>query len=1359
MQWKTVRIFISSTFNDMHAERDYLVKTVFPELAVWCEQRKLRLVDIDLRWGVTAADSQANNAVLACLKNIDESRPFFLCFLGQRRGWVPKDFEISELTLNDYPGAKEYIGKNSVTEMEIEHALLAPMRRIVNGREQSPVPASHALFFFRNNPFDSDTLSQEQNAIYTNAGADNPDKADEELESFKRKVTQNWKNVKYYDCIWNKNTVIPELITEGGDASQGRLCNFNISGTELKNIIFSQLKAEIENEFPDNKPGEAQTDLEKDLEQQEQFVEMLGDGFILRQGDFNALDDYINTGSNGIFVLSAAAGLGKTTLLANYTTKLRNDHHKVYARFCGASNLSAEQYSLWKSIFDEAGIDCPPTMDELRRNISKLFEKLSGIVLIDAVNQLPGGLEMLLWLPSSLPPNVKLIISVKEDEQSAPVLEKLRGTGAAVSSVLPFASDEDKEKLINAYLERYLKNLDKSHMTALCKAPASQNPLYLKIMLSELRIFGAFKKLDDEMDKFGSSPLEAFCTVLQRLEMDAADIKIAPGKVVPFLFGLLGCARRGLSEDELTHCFSRKFTGVHDSDIRAAIRYYLRQMRPFMARREYRTDFLYESFKLAAKEKYQKNETANHKFLSDCFMHFANLHRNFRFEGEIARAFEELPYHLNGCGEKETLERMLSDYLWLYNKVRLCGAEQAIEDYQYMEQYSEKPYIFAIRDCLTLSAHILSKDFRQLPSQLWGRLHNAGETQTILLQAKNETKYPWLRPERPFMSASSGGLIKTVNYTMPFDQVVRYEDCFLHAEFGNTVKMVCFITGECIHTFLMPATVTAMCIFDRTLIAGLDDATILLMSLKTNQCYATLQGHTNKIVQFTTRNGELISLDMKGTVKIWSLTDHVCMETHDTNICNAIKLEVYNDKLIAVVRKSELYKTVIVMSLRSWRQVLSWDEFTGNLRDMKIWGDKLYATTQNGVCVFSLDDFQKTENWDGHSAWVDSLDIRGNLLATASTDHTVKLWNIDTGKCLKTFSGHSNGVKIVVFYEKHLVSCADEIKIWAPDNMAEEKNGMQHQGNVNALVSQGPYLFSGSQDGTVRQWDSKTYDCIRVFNRPDSLKAWVMDVACNENAIFAGYAGDRGSFTTLQGWSMNSGGTIGPFSDCVSDVNALSLSGDNIIIAQSFRNAPSLAIYSPLTGKKTATLSGIDGAMLDVKCQKGKIYGGGREGVLGVWSADTDECILKAESSGRDISSIGLWKDRIYAAYGYNFKQIGVLASGETKWQYTLPARLKVSRITVSGNHIIGFDRENDLLTVWLADNGMVLCDMHVDDYISACVMVDGKIFFGTVNGHIHVLIPENFICSEDSVSEKETAENDGKKQASRGIFSKWFRK
>ena len=85
VKWEKVYVFISSTFNDMHAERDYLIKRVFPELQDWCEQRKLKLVDVDLRWGVTEEDATKNeNVVQTCLKRIDDCRPFFLCFLGQR---------------------------------------------------------------------------------------------------------------------------------------------------------------------------------------------------------------------------------------------------------------------------------------------------------------------------------------------------------------------------------------------------------------------------------------------------------------------------------------------------------------------------------------------------------------------------------------------------------------------------------------------------------------------------------------------------------------------------------------------------------------------------------------------------------------------------------------------------------------------------------------------------------------------------------------------------------------------------------------------------------------------------------------------------------------------------------------------------------------------------------------------------------------------------------------------------------------------------------------------------------------------------------------------------------------------------
>jgi len=53
----TVRVFISSTFQDMHGERDSLTRSVFPALNNRAKPRRVRVVPIDLRWGLTAEDT------------------------------------------------------------------------------------------------------------------------------------------------------------------------------------------------------------------------------------------------------------------------------------------------------------------------------------------------------------------------------------------------------------------------------------------------------------------------------------------------------------------------------------------------------------------------------------------------------------------------------------------------------------------------------------------------------------------------------------------------------------------------------------------------------------------------------------------------------------------------------------------------------------------------------------------------------------------------------------------------------------------------------------------------------------------------------------------------------------------------------------------------------------------------------------------------------------------------------------------------------------------------------------------------------------------------------------------------------
>ena len=50
---RQIRVFISSTFQDMQSERDYLITKVFPRLQAEAARRDVTIIPLDLRWGVT----------------------------------------------------------------------------------------------------------------------------------------------------------------------------------------------------------------------------------------------------------------------------------------------------------------------------------------------------------------------------------------------------------------------------------------------------------------------------------------------------------------------------------------------------------------------------------------------------------------------------------------------------------------------------------------------------------------------------------------------------------------------------------------------------------------------------------------------------------------------------------------------------------------------------------------------------------------------------------------------------------------------------------------------------------------------------------------------------------------------------------------------------------------------------------------------------------------------------------------------------------------------------------------------------------------------------------------------------------
>src|SRR3989442_8765103 len=85
---RQIRVFISSTFRDMQAERDHLVKFIFPQLRKLCEQRGVTWGEVDLRWGITQEQAERGEVLPLCLAEISRCRPYFIGLLGERYGWI-----------------------------------------------------------------------------------------------------------------------------------------------------------------------------------------------------------------------------------------------------------------------------------------------------------------------------------------------------------------------------------------------------------------------------------------------------------------------------------------------------------------------------------------------------------------------------------------------------------------------------------------------------------------------------------------------------------------------------------------------------------------------------------------------------------------------------------------------------------------------------------------------------------------------------------------------------------------------------------------------------------------------------------------------------------------------------------------------------------------------------------------------------------------------------------------------------------------------------------------------------------------------------------------------------------------------
>lgn len=673
MKWENVYVFISSTFNDMHAERDYLVKRVFPELRIWCADRKMKLMDIDLRWGVSEADAVENKRVVeVCLKNIDKCRPFFLCFLGQRRGWVPGREDINPEILNEFPELTQYLGNTSVTELEILHALVHPMA-------QDRKAVRYAQFYFRDDSYLKDIKDKKIRDLFS-PSQKFWSKRDRELDRFKKSVRTSYPVYDYHGD-WNNSLISHELTNvRGADYSQGRLEHFTVEQLSLKDHILEWLKEAILEEFPEHRSKmELLNPLELELDRQNTALFSACDTYLPRKEAEEAVLSYVNGELSVPLILNAQAGAGKTSLLAHM---IQENYFQaaVFFRFSGITAESSTAEKLITSLLQEMVLRGLITQKELEHPadillmlfgnlLKKAAEQGKLLIILDGIDQLEGPNRNLQWLPAKLPPGVKIILSTKTDGKEA-FLKELKKRGMCLYTLGLMTDTDTKRRLIKEYMGRFLKDMDNSQIGCVTDMEGSNNPLFLKIVLNELRMYGSFDTLMEHLrTNYGKYPREAFIPVIRRTIQEMGGEGAGGGGTAYIVLGTMAFAREGIRLSYYEYMV-RNLTDIKVAPEKGAVAdlvYSLVQrLGDYLSVDGDRCGFRYESLRLAANDLMKDDKENMHQILSG---YYHCLTEKLHEQAD----YVQLLYHIIRC-RRALAEETLTRVDFLLDTITYAGA-------------------------------------------------------------------------------------------------------------------------------------------------------------------------------------------------------------------------------------------------------------------------------------------------------------------------------------------------------------------------------------------------------------------------------------------------------------------------------------------------------------------------------------------------------------------------------------------------------------------------------------------------------------------------------------------------------------
>ena len=286
---------------------------------------------------------------------------------------------------------------------------------------------------------------------------------------------------------------------------------------------------------------------------------------------------------------------------------------------------------------------------------------------------------------------------------------------------------------------------------------------------------------------------------------------------------------------------------------------------------------------------------------------------------------------------------------------------------------------------------------------------------------------------------------------------------------------------------------------DCQIVSGSKDQTIRIWRLDKYEMYTEIEGHDKAISDLvvTPDNKRVITASLDKTIRVWNVESQYIEERvligHKKPVRCLILINnlVYSgstDQTIKIwdymaIENNELtphleghHKAVVCLAANSTSQILA------------------SGSVDNSIIIWDISNIHKKINKtkrieEAHEKTVNCLAFctDDKLLISGSADKFINIWSTDGWMKVKTYSGHTNGVRDLCITSDNtlIISCGEDqtLRVWNLKIDKEEKILFGHEGPISSVIlsQDEKHVISGGDDALIKVWNLETGFCEKTL--------------------------------------------------------------------------------------------------------------------------------------------------------------------------------------------------------------------------------------------------------------------------------------